>query len=153
MEHCNCCDIDIPRSRFRGHLASLKHKGNACTDVIPGVEKIKTAFKYRIVSYRISSEQHHLNYDMFFNEVKEKVIKLMESEIRRLKAVKVNMEVFGLYVHQVQNIRDIKSFNTKFRILNEGAIAGEIYSDLVDIMKAKASEFQERESGKRHYSI
>lgn len=148
--HCSSCNENIPRSRFHGHLASLKHKKNACVDVAAGVEIVKTSFQRRIVSYRISSEQYHINYDMFFNELKDKALRIMDDAVTQFKAVKVNMEVFGVYIHQKQNVRDIKSFNTKYRILNEGLEAGELYNDMVDIMKTKASEFQERDSGKRN---
>lgn len=149
-EYCIQCEQTFPRNQYQGHLRSLQHKTKSCMSIRKGVEIINTAFKKRIVSYRISGEYSHIDYDDFFNDVKQKVKNVIECNIARLKALKVNMEVFGRYIHQTQGLIDVKSFNTAYRIMNDGVDIDVLYNDFVDIMKAKTSEFQERNSGENN---
>lgn len=147
-EFCTACNQIIPLNRYTGHLRSLHHKANSCINVCEGIEIINTAFRRRIISYRISSDRHHLDYEEFLNEIKVKVLQLMECEVIKQKSLKVNVEAFGRYIQQTQDLIDVKSFNTSNKVINEGVDLTEIYSDFVDIIKSKALEFEEGESGK-----
>lgn len=146
-EYCNACNQIVPLNRYQGHLRSLQHKANSCVNIREGVEIVQTAFQKRIISYRFSAARKHLDYGEFFCELKEKVFQVMEYEIVKHKALKINAEVFGRYIHQAQELVDVKSFNTAYKVINEGADKDEIWTDFIDVMKTKASEFEESESG------
>lgn len=145
---CDPCGVDVPSRIFQGHLRSLVHKARACREVESGVETIQSAFNSRIASYRVSSQRHHIVYNDFFEELGDKIKKLLVKEARKFRSIKVNLELFGRFIHPVKELTDIKSFNTRNKIINEASDWNSIYDDFVGEMTAKASEFQERESGK-----
>lgn len=128
-------------------MRSLLHKAKTCTNLDDGVELIESAFKSRIASYRVSSPRYHIRYDEFFAELADKIKRLLEKEVAKARAIKINMELFGRFVHQVKQLREIKSFNTSNKIVTESSDINSIYDDCVNSIKTKASEFQERESG------
>lgn len=145
---CDPCGVDVPSRAFQGHLRSLIHKARAYREVESGVEIIESAFNSRIVSYRVSSQRHHIDYTEFFEELRDKIKQLLVKEAQKFKSIKVNLELFGRFIHPVQELTDTKSFNTRNKIINEASDWNSIYDDFVGEMTTKASEFQERESGK-----
>lgn len=145
---CDSCNVEVPRHAYAGHRKSLMHKMKSCRNLEDGVEVVDSAFKKRIISYRVSPVGHHISYKEFFDEVADKIKYLIREEIRKHRSIKVNLELFGLFVHQVKELREIKSFNTANKILNEGSDLNSIYDDFAGNIESKAIEFQERESGK-----
>lgn len=138
-----------------------KHKHDRCRGVIcrkritrdiesspeDGVVKLRSAFKNRIASYRFSSKKNHIDPSEFLIEVKQKVLNLISEYIQNHHSLKVNMELFGLYVIPEKDMRDIKSFNTENQIINISKNLSQVFDDFKDVMLSKASEFQERDSG------
>lgn len=112
-----------------------------------GVEIVQSAFKYRIVTYRVHSENNHLDYVMFFNEIRPKILNLLEEVLRIHKTIKVNMETFARYTLPTQDLADMKSFNTCNRILDEAMDLNSVLDSFVDSMIIQTTEFQERDSG------
>lgn len=153
MIRCDCCNIAISANRMSSHLRTLEHRNNSCVPLMDGVQVIQSAFNCRIVSYRIHSENHHIDYVMFFNEIRNKILNLLEEVIRIHKTVKVNMETFGRYILHTQDISDIKAFNTTNRILDQSTNLNSILDIFVDAIITQASEFQERDSGMVIYII
>lgn len=147
LQTCTCCNKVLPVNKMNSHKRTLQHRTNSCVPLTDGVEIIQSAFKCRIVSYRVHSDNRNLDYIMFFNQIRNKILNLLEQVIGIHKAVKVNMEVFGRYVLQTQEISDVKSFNTPNKILDQSTDLNSAFDIFVDTMVTQTTEFQERDSG------
>lgn len=144
---CNCCNKTIPLSARVSHCRTLEHRTNACTDYIPNVQIIESAFKSRISSYRVQSDNRCTDYDTFFSSKKSTIMQLLD-EMRRIhKMVKVNMEIFASYTLPDQERNDIKSFHTPNKIIDCSTDLNIAFEMFADLIKVQTSEFQERDSG------
>lgn len=143
-----CCNKDIPRTQIHAHRRTLEHRTMSCTPKSDGVQIINTAFKCRIISYRVHSEEKLTDFDEFFNRVKAKIISLLEDVIRVHKSIKVNMETFANFILQTRETSDVKAFNSCNRTLDESVDLDDVYQEFVDTMKSQTSEFEEKDSGK-----
>lgn len=112
-----------------------------------GVTTLQSAFKCRIMSYRATSENHHINVVEFMSEIKPKILPLILSQIGKFSSVKVNLELFGFFILESKGLEDIKSFNTVNQIATVARDLDDLYDDFTGILDEKVSEFQERESG------
>jgi hypothetical protein len=112
-----------------------------------GVEIIATAFKNRISTYRIKPKKIHINLKGFMSEIKIKVIDLVLEHLKTFTAIKVQFEVFGSYVITEKELKDIKSFNTKYKIVTNATDLEELVNSFMEIMDQKMQDFQERDSG------
>lgn len=144
----NCCNKTIPANQINSHRRTLEHRTMSCTPKCDGIQIINSAFKRRIISYRVCSQNHHIDYNLFFNEVKEKILELLKEIVNVHKSVKVNMETFGKYVLPTQETTDVKAFNSSNRIIDESKDLNSIYQEFVDSMISQTSEFEEKDSGK-----
>ena len=84
--------------------------------------------------------------------VKDRVIQLIQDKIHELSAIKINFELFAQYILQksstdLEIVGDIKSFNTRFDVINKFSNISEIYDRYSSKIEAKSQEFQERDSG------
>ncbi|MBV2145243.1 MAG: hypothetical protein KTM48_00635, partial [Wolbachia endosymbiont of Pissodes strobi] len=70
----------------------------------------------RIASYRVYPNKDHINYTLFFNDVKNNVMDLLGNMLTSHGVIKVNMEVFGLYLLPSSEVYSEKSFNTPNQI-------------------------------------
>lgn len=147
LQTCNCCNVRITGNQMNSHRRTLQHKTNSCVPLTDGVQIVQSAFKCRIVSYRVHSDNRHLDYVMFFNAVKCKILNLLEEVIGVHRTVKVNMEVFARYILQTQEISDIKSFNTPNKIVDMSTDLNSTLHEFIDQMVSQSAEFQERDSG------
>ena len=132
---------------MKSHKRTLQHRTNSCIPLTDGVEIVRSAFKYRIITYRVHSENEKLDYLIFFNEIRYKILNLLEEVLTLHKTVKVNMETFASYILQTQEISDMKSFNTPNKILDQGMDLNNVLDSFVDMMVTQTTEFQERDSG------
>lgn len=145
---CDVCDVFVEKQYYNSHIRTNSHRTNAFVVVDDGVEKNVGAFGDRIVSYRISnSSQNYIDVEEFTADIREKVLTLIDSILVVHNSVKVNAELFGLYYLSNKEDVEIKSFNTRNKIITHGSNLYEIYSKYVDEMTTKMSEFQERDSG------
>lgn len=143
------CNVEFPRSSHSGHLRSSKHKANIRADRLDDdVTILRCAFKNRMVSYRVCAKNHHVLVDDFMSEIKNKVLELIRSGVSKFTAIKLNVELFGSYILETQDMRDVKSFNTKNVVVTVGTDVDQVYNDFTESLDGKVSEFQERESGK-----
>lgn len=148
-QQCTSCQITIPSRSFIQHHRSNVHKSNCCDPVeVDGVFSIETAFKSRIASYRIPALHQTLDYGMFMNEIKEKVLQLVTSSIYKHGSIKINVELFGYYYLKSSGEFSIKSFNTRNEIITVATNLDQKYDSLKDIVLNKAQEFNENKSGK-----
>jgi Zinc finger, C2H2 type. len=65
VETINCCGKEIPKSQIYAHRRTLEHRTVSCTPKCDGVQIINSAFKCRIISYRVQSETKHTDYINF----------------------------------------------------------------------------------------
>ena len=147
MEHCVMCNINVPKNKMLAHQRTLQHKSKSCVTVSHGVQLIQSAFKNRLVTYRISSDNEHVDYIIFFDEIKSKVLPLISEVLQMQNAIKVNMVVVGRYFLPSQDTFSEKTFNTLNEIVTVGSDLNDIYHSLVEAMKAQSTEFQEKDSG------
>lgn len=112
-----------------------------------GVVTVQTAFQSRIASYRVGSANYHIIVEEFMSEIKNKVLALLQRKVLDFRSVKVNVELFGYFVLESQDLSEMKSFNTRNEIVTEGTDLDELYDNFSGVLDEKVSEFQERESG------
>ncbi|CAG9769955.1 unnamed protein product [Ceutorhynchus assimilis] len=144
---CQECDLEIPTNHWVGHLRSLQHRANTCVEQEEGVELIKTSFKCRIATYRLPSKQDPTSVKEFLQHLQKKFIQLVGDMLNKFNHIKVGMELFGRFLLQTKEIEEVKSFNTKFTLVNEGADLEELFQQFSNILAKKCVEFQEKESG------
>lgn len=126
---------------------SNKHKLKVFKLQEPGIEVLNSAFNCRIMSYKISSSKYFVNLLHFQEYVKEKVFKVIQNELKIHKAIKVNLELFGLYYLATSATSEIKSHNTVFEVVTESTNLNILYEKLMGIIHGKLDEFAERDSG------
>lgn len=145
---CDICEVYVEKKCFNSHLRSNLHRSNAFTIVDDGVEKVVGAFGDRIVSYRVSGQpKHYVNVEEFADDVKERVMTLVDSILGVHDTIKMNLELFGLYYLMSKENVEIKSFNTRNKIINHGSDIYKMFEDYMNEIITKMSEFQERDSG------
>lgn len=117
------------------------HKNWVAEHFSEGVSKIKSAFKYRIVFYRLSTHEHPTEIEPYLASLQDKVLYLIRDLFNTYNAVKINFELFGMYVRKIKNPthkdgsanarseveeeleeRQEKSFNYKFQVVSEPLI-------------------------------
>ncbi|KAJ8933403.1 hypothetical protein NQ318_004940 [Aromia moschata] len=99
---------------------------------------IQTAFKSRIASYRVHSENRYSDYNMFFESIKNKVIHLLSEVIKIHNAVKVHFADSKI-VKTRASTQPIK--------LLIAADLNDVFYVFVDLMTTQMSEFEKRDSG------
>ena len=108
---------------------------------------LQSAFKCRIVSYRVTPSDTHLHVADFMDNVKPKVLPLIRSQLGKFKSLKVNFELFGYFFLETKERDDVKCFNTKNEILTMGSDLEDVFQSITGVLDAKVAEFQERDSG------
>lgn len=147
--YCDVCDENVPRIGYAGHLRSNRHTTRCGTVTLEdGVVVRQSTFQSRIVSYRVTVENYHVNVVEYMQELKNKVIALIERQVIKFRSVKFNVELFGYFILEAKELEDIKSFNTVNEIVSLGDDINQVYDNLTGILDGKVSEFQERDSGK-----
>lgn len=144
---CRVCDMKVAKNHIMAHSRTLDHRNKSCVAVTPGVQRVETAFKSRIVTYRVMAEKDHVDISSFFNDIKPKVLNLIAEVVELHKAIKVNMVFIGRYFLPTQETYDNKSFNTTNQIITVGCDLDEAYQFFVEAMKTQAADFQEKDSG------
>ncbi|KAB0801617.1 hypothetical protein PPYR_03803 [Photinus pyralis] len=144
---CKECLEYVPRRNYQGHLRSNKHKNNVCFAVDDGVHVIRCAFKNRLISYRMSPTETHVNVSDFMNDIKAKIVKVINDQLKRHNPLKINFELFGAYYLDTKNITDIKSFQSKYQVITISDPIEDLFQSLSEIVDRKNSEFQQKDSG------
>jgi len=139
---CEVCHETFDTSaKFRGHLRSQRHLSNCAVCTTDGVKVIRSAFKNRIVTYRIDADDdNEKDIPTFLNNISLKVVDIFKRALQQYVSIKANMELFGRYVKDDEE--DLKSFNTKYEVLVEGSDLLEMFSRFSSIIGRKSEEFQ-----------
>lgn len=145
--YCAVCNLHV--QNFYAHQRTDSHKSKSCLQSdIEGVLKVHSTFKNRIASYRIPATDHLIDYEEFLSSVKCKVQQVLQRHLHNFKAVKVNMEVFGLYYLASSDEYSVKSFNSRDEILTLATNIDTLYDHFQDALVTKAKEFNENKSGR-----
>lgn len=151
MPFCVSCGISVEKKSWVGHIRSNAHKTkNNSTQVIgDGIEKLQSAFRNRITTYRISNanELFTSSVDVFMNSMYDRIKMLLDESVQKHMCIKVNFELYGLFVLFKNNSQSIKSFGTKNKILYQSYDFQRLYSEVLNCFKRKVEEFQQRDSG------
>lgn len=153
---CPDCCIEIRRIAYQGHLRSNLHKSNAAQFLSEesGIQIIRNAFRDRISSFRVSSlTNRDTNVKDFLTSIRDKIINLVDEQLKKFHSLKVNLEMFGLYILATKELTDIKSFQTGYKIVTAGNNLYDFYENGIDVLDKKESEFQQRDSGTLNYII
>jgi len=155
---CDVCKVSV--NNIFSHIKSIVHKNSSLSklcDEGADIEIISTAFKSRIVTYRISNlSQDFISLNDFMESIKIKMIKLIKMKVDIEISTKINFELFALYNkynlkneddHAVDLVSSIKSFNTKNYIVTESSDLDLLHSELLGKLNAKSEDFTENESG------
>lgn len=112
-----------------------------------GIERLNSAFKCRICTYRFSAQELTVDHQAFFNNVKPKVFSILNEYLRYFRIIKINWELYSLYVKPETETSDTKSFNTRNLVVTQADDLDEAFNDLKCQVIRKSGNFQEKDSG------
>ncbi|KAL0891882.1 hypothetical protein ABMA27_015139 [Loxostege sticticalis] len=149
MPFCSVCNTSIGSNSWIGHLRSRSHKqNNSSQPHSDGVEIVASAFRSRIISYRIvPSESDQVSLDSFFNSISNKIKSLIDEALKKHTCLKVNFELFSIFMLFKNNMQEMKSFLTKNFVIYQNYDFDSIFLKLQSTLKKKIDEFQESDSG------
>ncbi|KAL0849054.1 hypothetical protein ABMA28_013417 [Loxostege sticticalis] len=149
MPFCSVCNTSIGSNSWIGHLRSRSHKqNNSSQPHSDGVEIVASAFRSRIISYRIvPSESDQVSLDSFFNSISNKIKSLIDEALKKHTCLKVNFELFSIFMLFKNNMQEMKSFLTKNFVIYQNYDFNSIFFKLQSTLKKKIDEFQESDSG------
>ncbi|XP_047985628.1 uncharacterized protein LOC125226449 [Leguminivora glycinivorella] len=146
---CDKCQIKLPKNEYNAHLRTNLHKSNCIlkTD-LNNIEIIATAFKNRIVTYRLNATQNeYVTPETFLCDIKSNIMKVVEMSLREHKSIKINYELFVYFTLPHSGKQQLKSFNTKYDVIYENTNINELFENTIEHLKNKVIEFEHRESG------
>ncbi|XP_026331040.1 uncharacterized protein LOC113238425 [Hyposmocoma kahamanoa] len=114
---CDMCNIEIPQKKYHYHMRTNVHKENCLLKTeFKNIDIIKTAFKNRIVTYRINPAQEveYLTPEAFLYSYKNDVSNVIHLSILKHTCLKLNFELFAYFELPRSSTQQLKSFNTKF---------------------------------------
>ncbi|CAH2019869.1 unnamed protein product [Acanthoscelides obtectus] len=144
---CDSCNCEVPRNAHAAHLKSIKHKAHLWTPLHNNVSVCRSAFRGRIVSYQITASIDTLNVTEYMNNLEHDSINVIENELHKQTTLKINMELFGLYILPAKSRREVKSHNTNNVIITQSSNLKAIYHDLESKIEQKSEDFAEKDSG------
>lgn len=148
---CSVCDLSIPNKAFSAHLRSNTHKNNSSIEIVKGIEKISSAFRSRIASYRVLAPNTELDQIRppahFLLTLRKHVKQLLNARLDAFDTVKVNLELFAEFTLPKNETCEIKSFATRNIIVHKNYDFSEMFSKCILDICQKMETFQERDSG------
>ncbi|XP_026322221.1 uncharacterized protein LOC113231895 [Hyposmocoma kahamanoa] len=147
---CDMCNIEIPQKKYHYHMRTNVHKENCLLKTeFKNIDIIKTAFKNRIVTYRINPAQEveYLTPEAFLYSYKNDVSNVIHLSILKHTCLKLNFELFAYFELPRSSTQQLKSFNTKFDCVFNNTNINELYMNAIETFKQKLSEFEHCESG------
>lgn len=161
---CICCNVDVPSLKYSSHLKSIFHKNKSARSLygleeeeVEGVEEVTSAFRGRIVTYRVrainATSETKLNVELYINAVREKILQLISNKLEEYGTLKINFELFATFVKPAaavqwdeddgeQIVSDIKSFSMKYRVITLTTDLNAVVDDVVAVCQRKIDEFQ-----------
>lgn len=151
---CENCQINVPKKEYRFHLRTNLHKFNSkLNSEYEYIDIIATAFKNRIISYRVNPSQEFLDPEAFLMASKEIVMKVINNNLIKHGAIKLNFELFAHFIQPKSYKQQMKSFNTKYEIVYQSTDISSLFSNVVNTFERKISELELCESGWSYLSM
>lgn len=147
---CSICDISVGSKVFSSHLKSKVHKDNSAIQVSEGIQKITSAFRSRIASYRVSDESTgsaSLPPTHFLNHLRPKVRALIEARCEAFQLIKVSFEYFAEFSLPKTFEIAMKSFSSENICIYPNYSFDELFTKVVSNIGKQIEEFQEKDSG------
>lgn len=145
MPFCSECNCEI-RS-CASHNRTTKHKKNCSIFLDSNLKLVQTAFKHRILTYHISSDIHLTDVKLYLEELKPKIINLLNECMLVNQSLRVNVELYGRYMLASTKEEEIKSFNTKYALVYDYTNLDDFFEGYKQALIKKTSEFTEASSG------
>lgn len=145
MPFCIECNIEIQSSS--SHNRTRSHKENCCIKISSDIKLVKTAFKTRMVTYHISTNANPTDVKLYLESIQSKIILLVEKSLETSKTVKINFELYGLYLLAASKQHEVKSFNSQYSFVSPSTDLEQLFLEYRDILITKTSQFTERGSG------
>ncbi|KAG7294835.1 hypothetical protein JYU34_022791 [Plutella xylostella] len=143
---CTTCNVVVPS--YAAHKKSNIHKSNSLIrSEFDNVLIIATAFKNRILSYRVNPSTSCLSPELFLLNIKDTVCNLIKKSLVAHRAIKINFELYVSYTLPKNEETSIKSFNTSYEALFENSDISSVYCNSAEKLVTKCSEFELSESG------
>jgi hypothetical protein len=124
---CATCDIQIPATTLHSHRKSAQHKNKSLKKLEEdGVHQIATAFESNVTSYRITDERTCVDLNEFIEEIREKMLNLIQENVEKHTTVKLNLELFGLYTlessSECTEIRKYYMYDEEFDLIRQKGV-------------------------------
>lgn len=129
------------------HLRSRHHKNFCISSLAANVFNVATAFQQRVATFRLIPEEEYVNLGDFFTNEKTTICDLLQKQLDEMVALKVNLELYGLYTIEAKKLTDIKAFCTKNKIVTRGTSLVEILDEFKEEINHKMEIFAEKDSG------
>ncbi|KAL0879453.1 hypothetical protein ABMA27_003204 [Loxostege sticticalis] len=134
MPFCSVCNTSIGSNFWIGHLRSRSHKqNNSSQPHSDGVEIVASAFRFRIISYRIVPSESDQS--------------LKHEALKKHTSLKVNFELFSIFMLFKNTMQKMKSFLTKKFVIYQNYDFDNVFFKLQSTLKKKIDEFQESYTG------
>lgn len=142
IKFCKDCNIEyLVGSR---HIHTRKHKENCYTALEDNdINLVRTAFKNRIVTYHVTTKENSTDVKLYLKNLKCKVLHLIRTCLNNNSVIKVNMELYGVYLLPSSETVEVKSFNTKYSIVTQDTDFDTFYDEYQNVILKKASDFTE----------
>lgn len=138
----------MKRNRYTYHIRTNKHKSKCLLNTeYENVKVVGCAFKNRIVTYRVEAMDKYTLVEDFFNRNNTVILNLLQKSLKDHTCLKVQLELFAYFSLPTSDIQELKSFNTKFKIVYNNTDLTNLLSNEIDHFKTKLSEFEQGESG------
>lgn len=151
MPFCVVCGILVKNKSWVGHLRSNLHKQNNCSGTIniDGVRVLESAFRNRIVAYRIdaATEPARACLNSFLQSIRNNILKLINESLQKHTTIKVNFELFSKFLMIADNREVTKSFGTKNIILYRNYDFENLFEVVQNTLKNKMEEYETQDSG------
>lgn len=149
MPFCSACSIKVQKNKWVGHLRSTKHKNNSIAAITDGIIELSSAFKGRISSYRVfgSDELEFAIPELFLDTLTSKLENIIKKSLIKHVCLKINFEYFGNFLLFKDNKEETKSFTTKNFTVHQNYKFSELYQKVINDLKKRIEEFEERDSG------
>lgn len=144
---CEQCEISIPTHYRRHHQRTNEHKAKCCVKLDKNIAVIRTAFRKRIISYKITSDNFHMDLKIFMDEIRQHILQVIGVQLEIYEAVKINFELFGIYLLQTKFLSETKSFQTRYVVVTSSSDLQMLLDEAVADIEHKMEIFLERDSG------
>lgn len=148
---CHFCQTSVPNNQLIVHSKTKRHKLLCIQnfDEDYAIYVVESAFKCRIITYRINGSSKVLDPAIFFNKIEDKILKVIKTELKENACVKINLQLYCTYIQTVEEevVRDLKSFNTINVVITQTSDLSTFYDNMTSLILSKCEDFQERDSG------